>query len=122
MTNQYAADAQKLAQESSNGSALPNSQVPGSDGIAPKASADSTSPSQASQSQASSSPNPQSPGSQPNSNAPSSPSGTPSSTDYKQLMGVALNGVSSLNASNLYAAREMGKKAQKQVVEGYAHF
>ncbi|MDR3543900.1 MAG: hypothetical protein P4L69_23530 [Desulfosporosinus sp.] len=39
----------------------------------------------------------------------------------KQSMDVVLNGISSLSPSNLYAARAMGKKAQQQVSEGFAH-
>jgi len=196
MADQYATDAQKSAQGSGNGSALPNTQVPGSNGTTPGAASGQTSPSQATQTP--SSLDPQAPGSQPNSNASSSASGTPSSGEYKQLMsspyqqtldamksaksstlalqgknmslsaykagilqcqatfsaaeayvranppsdatlnssqqeflagislakqsmGVVLNGISSFSPSSLYAAREMGKKAQQQVVEGYAH-
>lgn len=40
----------------------------------------------------------------------------------KQSMGVVLDGISSFSPSSLYAAREMGKKAQQQVVDGYSHF
>lgn len=40
----------------------------------------------------------------------------------KQSMSVVLNGLSSLSPSSLYAAREMGKTAQQQVVNGYSHF
>lgn len=40
----------------------------------------------------------------------------------KQAMDVVLNGVSSFSPASLYAAREMGKQALKQVSEGYAHF
>jgi len=40
----------------------------------------------------------------------------------KQAMGVVLNGVSSFNVSEIYAAREMGITAQQQVVKGYSHF
>jgi len=39
-----------------------------------------------------------------------------------QSMGVVLKGISSFSPSNFYAAREMGKKAQQQVTEAYAHF
>ncbi|MFZ3132082.1 MAG: hypothetical protein WA125_13550 [Desulfosporosinus sp.] len=39
----------------------------------------------------------------------------------KEAMGVVLNGISSLSPSSLYAAHEMGKKAQQQVVNGYSH-
>ncbi|WP_088188391.1 hypothetical protein [Desulfosporosinus sp. FKA] len=38
----------------------------------------------------------------------------------KQSMNVVLNGISTFNPSNLYAAREMGKKAQQEVISGYA--
>ena len=196
MANQYAADAQKLAQGSDNASTSANSQTPGSNGTTPAPSSGQTSPSQASPN--SSSVAPQSPGSQPSSSTPASPSGTPSSGEYKQLMSspyqqtlqamqnvksntlalqgktmslsaykastlqaqatftsaeafvlanppteenlnpsyqeflagislakqsmsVVLNGISSLSPSNFYAAREMGKKAQQQVVNGYSH-
>lgn len=40
----------------------------------------------------------------------------------KESMGVVLNGISSFSPSSLYAAREMGKKAQQQVIAGYSHF
>ena len=40
----------------------------------------------------------------------------------KDSMKVVLSGISSLSPSNFYAAREMGKKAQQQVINGYAHF
>lgn len=40
----------------------------------------------------------------------------------KQAMSVVLNGISSLSPSSLYAAREMGKQAQQQVLDGYSHF
>ena len=39
----------------------------------------------------------------------------------KESMGVVLKGISTLSPSNFYAAREMGKQAQQQVVNGYAH-
>lgn len=39
----------------------------------------------------------------------------------KESMGVVLKGISSFSPSNFYAAREMGKKAQQQVVNGYSH-
>ena len=38
----------------------------------------------------------------------------------KQSMGVVLNGISTLSPSKFYAAREMGKTAQQQVVNGYS--
>lgn len=190
MANQYAADAQKLAQGSGSSSGSSSVQTPGSQGTTPGASTPASTPS--------SLPSP-SPGSQPNSSTPSSPSGTPSSGEYKQLMsspyqqtlqamqnvkgntlalqgrkislasykastlqaqatfssveafvranpptgenlnasyqeflagislakqamGVALNGASSLSVSSFYAAREMGKTAQQQVINGYSHF
>ncbi|MFZ3100860.1 MAG: hypothetical protein WA113_01375 [Desulfitobacteriaceae bacterium] len=40
----------------------------------------------------------------------------------KNSMSVVLNGLSSLSPSSLYAAREMGKTAQQQVSDAYAHF
>jgi len=192
MVNQYAAEAQKLAQGSGNGSALPN-QVPASTGTTDTSSA------QTSPSQAPSTSDPQSPSTQANSSPSASPSATAYAKEYKQLMtspyqqtlqamqnaksstlalqgkkmslsaykasiqqsqatfstietfvranppteetlnpsyqeflagislaqqamGVVLNGISSFSPSSLYAALEMGKKAQQQVVEGYAHF
>lgn len=39
-----------------------------------------------------------------------------------QSMSVVLDGISSLSPSNIYAAREMGKTAQQQVINGYSHF
>ncbi|TGE31912.1 hypothetical protein [Desulfosporosinus sp. Sb-LF] len=39
----------------------------------------------------------------------------------KESMGVVLKGITSFSPANLYAAREMGKKAQQQVAEGYSH-
>jgi len=78
LVNQYTADAQKLAQGASIGSALPNAQKPGSNKLAPQASAGPTSPSQTSQAPTSSSSDPQSPESQSDSSA--------SSVKYKQLM------------------------------------
>ncbi len=189
LANQYAVDAQKLAQGSGNSSASANSPAV-SKGTTPGASADPTSPA---------STDPQSSATQPNSSAPASPSSTPSSAKYKQLMsspyqqtlqamssaksstlalqgktlslsaykasiqqsqatfstietfvranppteeslnpayqefltgislakqsmGVVLNGISSFSPSSVYAALEMGKKAQQQVIQGYAHF
>jgi predicted negative regulator of RcsB-dependent stress response len=188
LADQYAADAQKLAQGAGNGSGSVNSQTQGSNELTPVVSPAQNTPSGASTSQAP----------QPNSSAPSSPSGTSSSGEYKQLMsspyqqtlqamqnvksstlalqakklspsaykasivqaqatfssaeayvranppteenlnpsyqeflagislakqsmGVVLNGVSSLSPSNFYAAREMGKTAQQQVVNGYSN-
>lgn len=40
----------------------------------------------------------------------------------KESMGVVLKGISSFSPSNFYAAREMGKQAQQQVIDGYSHF
>ncbi|WP_139024245.1 hypothetical protein [Desulfosporosinus sp. OT] len=40
----------------------------------------------------------------------------------KDSMGVVLKGISSFSPSKLYAAREMGKQAQQQVIDGYSHF
>ena len=40
----------------------------------------------------------------------------------KESMGVVLDGISSFSPSSFYAAREMGKKAQQQLVAGYSHF
>ena len=40
----------------------------------------------------------------------------------KQAMGFVLKGISSFSVSNFYAARDMGKIAQQQVVKGYARF
>lgn len=39
----------------------------------------------------------------------------------KESMSVVLNGISSFSPSSLYAAREMGKTALQQVIEGYSH-
>ena len=199
MANQYAANAQKFAQGSSNGLALPtpNSPAPSSSaGTTSGALSGQTSPTQATQ--APSSLDPQSPGFQPNPSTSTSPSGTPSSQEYKQLMsspyqqtlqamqnvksttlalqgkslslsaykasilqsqatfsaaetfvranppteetsnpayqeflagislanqstGVVLKGISPFRPSNFFAAREMGKTAQQQVVNGYSH-
>ena len=199
MSNQYAANAQKFAQGSSNGLALPTPNFPApssSTGTTSGALSGQTSPSQASV--VPSSLDPQSPGSQPNPSTSTSPSGTPSSQEYKQLMsspyqqtlqamqnvksttlalqgkslslsaykasilqsqaafsaaeafvranppteetstpayqeflagislanqsmGVVLKGISPFRPSNFFAAREMGKTAQQQVVNGYSH-
>jgi len=40
----------------------------------------------------------------------------------KQSMSLVLNGISELSPSNFYAAREMGRQAQRQVVNAYAHY
>ncbi|ODA40168.1 hypothetical protein DSBG_3025 [Desulfosporosinus sp. BG] len=40
----------------------------------------------------------------------------------KESMDVVLKGISSFSPSKLYAAREMGKQAQQQVIDGYSHF
>jgi hypothetical protein len=74
MANQYAADAQKLAQGSGNASGTADSQTPGSNGTTQTPSSGQTSPSQASPN--SSSVAPQTSGTQPNSGV----------EDYKQLM------------------------------------
>lgn len=194
MANQYAANAQKLAQGSGNAATSANSQTPGLNGTTPAPSSGQTSPPQASPN--SSSVAPQSSGTQPNFSAPAPQ--TPSSGEYKRSMSssyqqtlramqdvksntlalqgkkmslsaykastlqaqatfssaeafvranppteeklnpsyqeflagislakesmdVVLKGISSFSPSNFYAAREMGKKAQQQVVNGYSH-
>lgn len=40
----------------------------------------------------------------------------------KESMGVVLNGISSLSPSKFYAAREMGKRAQQQVISAFSQF
>ena len=40
----------------------------------------------------------------------------------KESMGVILDGISSFSIVKLYTARDMGKIAQKQVINGYSHF
>lgn len=39
-----------------------------------------------------------------------------------QAMDVLLQGISSFSPSKLYDARDMGKQAQQQVIDGYSHF
>lgn len=188
MANQYASDAQKLAQGSGDASTSANSQTPGSKGTTSIPPSGQTSPSSSS---SQTSPN--------SSNGTPQASGTPSSGAYKPLMsnsyqqtlqamqnvksdtlalqgkkislsaykasilqaqatfsaaeefvrahppteakldpsyqeflagislakesmGVVLNGISSFSPSKIYAAREMGKLAQRQVINGYSHF
>ena len=40
----------------------------------------------------------------------------------KQSMGVVLNGISSFSPSKFYTARDMGTKAQQQIIKAYAQF
>lgn len=40
----------------------------------------------------------------------------------KESMGVILDGISSLSPAKLYTARDIGKRAQQQVIEGYSYF
>jgi len=40
----------------------------------------------------------------------------------KESMGVILDGISSFSIAKLYSARDMGKIAQQQVIEGYSYF
>jgi len=40
----------------------------------------------------------------------------------KDSMDVVLNGVSALSPASFYAAREMGRQAQHQVIDAFAHF
>lgn len=196
LANQYATEAQKLAQGSSPNSAAPNSQTPGSSNstLTP---GDPAAPPQTSPAQVPSALNPASPGSPSDPGVPLSPSPNANAENYKQLMtntyqetlktmqnvksntltfqgrnlsisaykasivqsqaafsaaeayvranpptdqtlnpsyyeflagitlakqsmDVVLKGISSLSAANFYAAREMGKKAQQQVVAGYS--
>lgn len=194
MANQYANDAQKLAQGSGNSSESASSQTQGSKEIPSVVSPGQSTPS----SGVSTSQAPPIPSAPPNSSAPSTHSGSPAAEDYKLLMlktyqqtlqamqnvkattlsfqgkklslsaykvsilqyqatfssaeayvlanppadaklnpsyqeflagislakhsmGVVLNGISSFSPSNFYAAREMGKTAQQQLVNGYSH-
>lgn len=197
MANQFAADAQKLAQESAQGPASSNAQALGSRDTTPPTTIDQTSPAQTYPAQKPSALNPDLLGAQANSSTPS-PSGTSNSQEYKQLMAktyqqtletmqnvksntialqgqklslsaykasilqskatfsaaeafvqanppsaeglkpsyqeflagislakqsmsVVLDGISAFSPTKFYAAREMGKKAQQQVVNGYSH-
>jgi len=40
----------------------------------------------------------------------------------KESMGLVLDGISSLSPAKLYTARDLGKTAQQQVIEGYSNF
>ena len=40
----------------------------------------------------------------------------------KESMDIVLKGISTFSPSKLYAAREMGKQAQQQIIDGYSHF
>ncbi|HWQ43316.1 MAG TPA: hypothetical protein VN456_14955 [Desulfosporosinus sp.] len=178
MANQYAADAQKLAQGLGDTPTSGNSQTPSSNGTTPAPSSDQASPSQASPPPSSSTPSsgeykilmstPYKQSLQAMHNAKSSAlalqGGNMSLSAYKastlqaqatfssaeafvrahpptdenlnasyqeflagislaqQSMGVVLNGISSLNPSKFYTARDMGTKAQQQIIEAYAKF
>ncbi|HBP63888.1 MAG TPA: hypothetical protein DD730_06375 [Desulfosporosinus sp.] len=62
-------------------------------------------------------------------NPPGDGKGTPSYQEFmagislaKKSMGVILDGISSFSTSKLYAARDMGKTAQQQLIDGYTNF
>lgn len=166
MTNQYAADAQKLAQGSDTGSPSSNSQAPSSQSNSITPASPSTLPSSENYKQMMSSTYQQTLQAMKNVRGDSlalqgktmslsaykasilqsqatfssaeafvranPPTEEKLKTSYQEFlagiilakdsMGVVLKGISSLSPSNFYAAREMGRQAQQQIVDAYKHF